>query len=115
MNWLACLLGIACAAGCAGEPWRRAGPAALLPALALRLDYRRLRDLRTIDARDQVDVTLSASLRWHPRNAAAAIPSQAEQAPSVWLAPCALDDLLCLAEVAEAEPEIADALRETPQ
>lgn len=99
--------------GCAREPWRRALPAAFLPALELRVAYRRARAQALIDS-DRAGVGLSAFLRWTPRSAAAAIPSQAEQSPAVWLAPCPLEDIVCLSELAEAEAEVAAALRAVP-
>jgi hypothetical protein len=102
MRWLAWL----CLVGCAREPWQRAVPAALVPALELRAAYR--------VAGERADLGVGAWLRWTPRAAASAVASQVEQTPAVWLAPCALDDLTCLTELAEAEHEIAAALREQP-
>jgi hypothetical protein len=104
MKWAA----LVCLVGCA--PWQRAWPAAIVPALELRAVYR----LRRAGEHERADVGLSAWLRWTPRSAAAAVASQVDQAPAVWLAPCALDDLTCLTEAAEAEQEIAAALRERP-
>jgi hypothetical protein len=102
MRWLAWF----CLAGCAHEPWQRAVPAAFVPALELRAAYR-VTEQRT-------SLGVGAWLRWTPRAAASAVASQVEQSPAVWLAPCALDDVTCLTEQAEAEHEIAAALRELP-
>jgi hypothetical protein len=91
-------------------PWERAVPASFVPALELRATYR---VRRAIEA-EHSNVGVGAWLRWTPRSAASAVPSQVAQTPAAWVAPCALDDLVCLSEAAEAEREIADALRELP-
>ncbi|HEX5660916.1 MAG TPA: hypothetical protein VFX59_27175 [Polyangiales bacterium] len=103
MRWLAWL----CLAGCTREPWQRAVPAAFVPALELRAAYR-------VKLDERVELGVGAWLRWTPRTAASAVASQVDQAPAVWLAPCALDDVTCFTELAEAEREIANALRERP-
>lgn len=106
MKWVAFVI----VSGCAVAPWQRALPASLVPALQLRAAYR-LR--HTLGAQHQ-DLGVGAWLRWTPRAAASSVASQLEQVPAVWLAPCALEDLTCLRELAEAEHEIAAALRERP-
>ncbi|HEY6876454.1 MAG TPA: hypothetical protein VI299_00465 [Polyangiales bacterium] len=97
-------------AACAREPWQRAVPAALVPALELGVAYR----VQQLATRERSDVGLFARLRWSARSVAAAVPSQIEQTPALWFAPCALEDVTCLSELAEAEPEVAAALRERP-
>ncbi len=102
MRWLVYLMMV----GCGARPWQRALPASWVPALELRAAYR-VRDQAT-------DLGLGAWLRWTPRSAASALMPRVDQLPASWLAPCALEDVTCLTELAEAEPEIANALRERP-
>jgi hypothetical protein len=93
--------------------------AQLVPKLDLSCHLRRARDGARIGANsdrmnERLDVGIGAALRWQPAVYPASVRWHAELAPAAWLAPCALDDAACLAEYAEAERELASALRDAP-
>jgi hypothetical protein len=106
-------LGIAAAlfsGGCA-----RSTLVLLVPKLELRcaVHYLAADDAATSRS-DRLRASASAFLRWRPAIEARAVPSPYELTPAAWVAPCGDGDLDCLREVAEAESEIAAALREAP-
>lgn len=94
----------------------RASAASFVPKLELSCRLARTREHTLGEARasDRTDVAVAAWLRWQPSIAASSVPERYELSPSAWLAPCALDDASCLAELALDEPELAAALRDAP-
>jgi hypothetical protein len=114
MSLAAISSGVGCSHGRA-LPRRASGGRALLASFVPKLDLRwQLQQSRSDgnDTRARVDTGFAAWLRWQPSLYAAQLPSRYELSPAAWAAPCELDDVTCLAELAESEPELAQDLQE---
>jgi hypothetical protein len=102
--------GLGLGAGCG-----RAGVASFVPALELGIRARRSTDVLSA-AQSESDRRWATSafvgLRFRPFNAAAELPTRGELSPETWIAPCDMDDSICLQEAADAEHEVAAALGE---
>jgi hypothetical protein len=103
-----CSSGGACGASCP-----RAVVALLVPKLDLRWQLLQTRSGAGSDSGGSARVFTGVAvwLRWQPTLYAAALPARHELSPAAWAAPCELGDVTCLAELAESEREIADALQ----
>lgn len=107
-------LGLAALLVCSG--CARGSYSQLVPKLELCLAVRRAERGQPLieGSSERFDTGFSALLKWQPWIAARSVPARVELVPGAWLAPCALDDAVCLNEVAEVEREIADALGGAP-
>jgi hypothetical protein len=106
-------LGVAAAllvGGCA-----RSTLALLVPKLELRCALHHLAaDDAAAGRSERWGASASALLRWRPTIEAREVPSPYELIPAAWVAPCGDSDIECLREVAEAEVEVATAIRQEP-
>lgn len=93
--------------GCSRAAW-----AVLIPKLELRCMLQRSDE--ALAPAGRVAATFGASLRWRPSVEARELPSPYEQSPGAWAAPCSELDVECVREFAEAEAEVADAVRAVP-
>jgi hypothetical protein len=111
LSHLGCTHGVA---RVAGGP--RAALAQLVPKLDLRWELLEPRNVRgagsDIGDSARVQTGIAAWLRWQPTVYAAQSPGPYELSPAAWAAPCELPDDTCFAELAEAEREIGDALKQ---
>ena len=100
-----------CSSGACGASCPRAVVALLVPKLDLRWQLLQTQSGAGSDSGTRVFTGVAVWLRWQPTLYAAELPARHELSPAAWAAPCELGDVTCLAELAESEREIADALQ----